>query len=171
MKNIISFVIFFLFLSSHYPFSFQSNAETVDVGTGGRDDFSYLNLKSSNFQKGKDALKRALKYQKKNKVINSDKYFEKALNYFLLAHKETSNYVEILTYLGFTYHKIGDLIMSEIYYQEALAVDPKNYLLNQRLGELYFSTNRTNLAKERLKVLNSCNCPEYLNLKNIIEKN
>ena len=60
--------------------------------------------------------------------------------------------------------------MSEIYYQEGLIIDPKNYLINQRLGELYFNTKRVNLAKERLEVLISCNCEEYLNLKNIIEK-
>ena len=30
---------------------------------------------------------------------------------------------------------------------------------NQILGELYFKTERINLAKERLKIL--CNCEEY----------
>ena len=61
--------------------------------------------------------------------------------------------------------------MSEIYYMEGLDIDPKNNLLNQRLGELYFYTKRVDMAKDRLKILNSCNCQEYLNLKKIIEKN
>ena len=34
---------------------------------------------------------------------------------------------------------------------------------------LYVVTNRLDLAKERLKVLESCNCEEYNELKEIIE--
>ena len=34
---------------------------------------------------------------------------------------------------------------------------------------LYVVTNRIDLAKERLNVLNNCNCEEYVELKEIIE--
>ena len=37
------------------------------------------------------------------------------------------------------------------------------------LGELYVATNRIDLAKERLKILESCNCEEYNELKEIID--
>ena len=37
------------------------------------------------------------------------------------------------------------------------------------LGELYVVTNRLDLAKERLQVLESCNCKEYKELKEIID--
>ena len=37
------------------------------------------------------------------------------------------------------------------------------------MGELYVATNRLNLAKERLKILENCNCEEYTQLKEIIE--
>ena len=138
---------------------------------GGRDDLSFLNVKNSDFKKGKDSFKRALKYKKKNKIKKANKRFEKALKYFVSANKEYPKNVEILSYLGLTYSMVGDLIMSEIYYQEGLAIDPKNVLLNQRLGELYHQSKRNELALERLKVLYSCDCQEYLNLKKLIEKN
>ena len=138
---------------------------------GARDDLSFLNVKNSDYQKGIDALKKALKYKKKNKIKKANKRFEKALGYFVSAHKEYPRNIEILSYLGFTYNMVGDLIMSEIYYQEGLIIDPKNTSINLRLGELYYFTKREELARERLKVLNSCNCQEYRNLKKIIDEN
>ena len=62
-------------------------------------------------------------------------------------------------------------MMSEIYYQQALVLDPKNPTINQGLGELYLETKRVNLAKERLEALSICNCQEYTKLKNLLEKN
>ena len=50
--------------------------------------------------------------------------------------------------------------MSEIYYQEGLAIDPKNNFTNQKLGEIYFNTQRINLANERLEFLSLCGCQE-----------
>ena len=64
---------------------------------------------------------------------------------------------------------VGDTIMSEIYYNQALDIDPNNNLVNQRLGELYFKTKRTTLANEKLKILSNCNCEEYSILKMIID--
>jgi hypothetical protein len=61
--------------------------------------------------------------------------------------------------------------MSEIYYQEGLVIDPKNNFTNQKLGEIYFNTQRVNLANERLELLSLCGCQEYLNLKSIMGKN
>ena len=36
------------------------------------------------------------------------------------------------------------------------------------MGELYVATNRLDLAKERLKILENCKCEEYNELKEII---
>ena len=36
-------------------------------------------------------------------------------------------------------------------------------------GELYIQTNRINKAKERLEVLKTCNCKEFIKLKEIID--
>ena len=150
---------------------FFSNISYLVADKEGLEDKSYLYSKNSNFKKGNDALKKALKYKKKNKIKKANKKLEKALVYFLSSYKESPNNIEILNLLGFSYFLIGDPIMSEIYYMEGLDIDPKNNLLNQRLGELYFYTKRVDMAKDRLKILNSCNCQEYLNLKKIIEKN
>ena len=78
-------------------------------------------------------------------IIN--KNFDRALNYFILAYRKSPENVEILNYLGLTYNFLEDFMMSEIYYQEGLAHDPKNKLINQKLGELYFKTKRIDLAK------------------------
>ncbi len=59
-------------------------------------------------------------------------------------------------------------MMSEIYYREGLSIEPKNNLLNFRLGVLYSKTKRIDQAKERLDILGACNCEEYLDLKKII---
>ena len=138
---------------------------------GARDDNSFLNSKNSDFKKGKNALKKATKYEKKNKTKKANNHFEKAIKYFVSAHKDEPNNIEILKNLGLSYYKIGDLFMSEIYYSEGLVMDPTNNFINQELGKLYFETKRINLAKKRLEVLFSCNCKEYLDLLNIIEKN
>ena len=171
MKIISSFLIFIILFFFFTGKIFSAEKKEQDVGTGGRDDLSYLNAKNSNFKKGKDALAQANKLLKKKKLKKSDKRLNDAIQYFVLANKEFPNNAKILDYLGAVYYKAGDLIMSEIYYQEGLMIDPKNNSINQGLGELYFKTNRIDLAKEKLNILSSCNCKEYFNLKNIIKNN
>ena len=62
MKKIISLIIIFLFISLNFSFSFQQNPEPGDIGSGGREDDSFMkNPKNSNFKKGKDRLKQGLK--------------------------------------------------------------------------------------------------------------
>ena len=151
----------------------QANAFTDKDGKGaqstGREDLSFLEAKNSNFKKGKDALKQAIKYKKKNKFEKSTKRLNKAIKYFVSAYEENPNNLDILNYLGLAYYMVGDTIMSEIYYNQALDIDPNDNLVNQRLGELYFKTKRTTLANEKLKILSNCNCEEYSVLKMIID--
>ena len=52
---------------------------------------------------------------------------------------------------------------------QGLQIDPSHKGINEYLGELYVATNRIDLAKERLKVLENCNCDEYLELKGVIQ--
>ena len=52
-----------------------------------------------------------------------------------------------------------------------MKIDPKHVGINEYLGELYISTNRLDKAKERLKILETCNCEEYSELKNLINQN
>ena len=59
----------------------------------------------------------------------------------------------------------------EKYYLLGLQVEPNHVGINEYLGELYVKTGRVELAKERLAVLKNCNCEEYAELKEVIEKN
>ena len=56
-------------------------------------------------------------------------------------------------------------------FKKGLKIDPKHVGINEYLGELYISTNRLDKAKERLKILETCNCEEYFELKNLINQN
>ena len=168
MKKKIFLAILILFFFKSFSFSFESNPDTNDIGTGGREDLSFMNTKTSDLKKGNDFLKKGIKYFKKNKFKKANKNFDRALNYFILAYRKSPENVEILNYLGLTYNFLEDFMMSEIYYLEALSLDPKNSITNQKLGELYFKTKRVDLAKERLNILRSCNCDEFSNLKNIM---
>ena len=76
---------------------------------------------------------------------------------------------DILNYLGFTLRKTGNFEQAEKYYLQGLAIDPNHKGINEYLGELYVATNRLDLAKERLKILENCNCEEYTELKEIID--
>ena len=162
------FLLYFYFFLISEVHAFTDN-DAKGAQSTGREDLSFLNVKNSNFKKGKDALKQALKYEKKNKIEKANKRYEKALKYFVLANEDFSNNINILYYLGFIYNKVGDSIMSEIYYQEGLLINPKDNLINLRLGKLYFNTKREGLANERLKVLESCSCEEFSELKEVIE--
>ena len=82
---------------------------------------------------------------------------------------ENPNNADTLNYLGFTTRKLGDYENGEKYYLQGLAISPNHKGINEYLGELYVATNRTDLAKERLKVLENCNCEEFNQLKAVIE--
>ena len=82
---------------------------------------------------------------------------------------ENPNNADTLNYLGFTTRKLGDYENGEKYYLQGLAINPNHKGINEYLGELYVATNRTDLAKERLKVLENCNCEEFNQLKAVIE--
>tara|TARA_Y100000766_G_C18766412_1_gene536159 strand:- start:421 stop:939 length:519 start_codon:yes stop_codon:yes gene_type:complete len=169
--KIFKIIIFLLF-----SFALSSNLQAFTDRDGkgsqssGREDKSFLEAKNSNFKKGNDSLKKAFKFLKKEKITKANNHFEKALRYFVLANQENSQNITIFNNLGLTYYMLGDLMMSEIYYQEGLLLEPNNPIINEKLGELYFNTKRLSLANERLEVLRTCNCQEYSNLKNIIKK-
>jgi len=161
------YILIYLFFSISAANAFLDK-EGKGAQSDGRQDSSYLEAKNSNFKKGKDALKQAIKYKKKNKFEKSNKKLEKALKYFVSAYEETPDNIELLNFLGLSYYMAEDLIMSEIYYQQALVIDPKNNLTNQKLGELYFNTERIDLAKEKLEMLSGCRCEEYSLLQKVI---
>ena len=136
----------------------------------GNDDIRHMKAKTSNYKKGRDALKQAMKHEKKGKTIRANKRFNDAINFFTLAFEENPEDLDILNNLGFCLKKIEDFIMAEIYYSQGLDIDPKHKEINEYLGQLYVETNRVDKAKERLKVLENCNCDEFERLKIAIKK-
>ena len=123
----------------------------------------------SNYDKAVESIKFAKKYESKGKLEKAKKRYAKAQKLLLKSNSEKPNKADTLNYLGFTTRKLGDYENGEKYYLQGLEIDPNHVGINEYLGELYVATNRLNLAKERLKILENCNCEEYTELKEIIE--
>ena len=107
--------------------------------------------------------------KKKDKIKKANKSYEKALKLLIKSNKEKPNNSDTLNYLGFTTRKLGDYENGEKFYLQGLAIEPNHIGINEYLGELYVVTNRIDLAKERLKILENCNCKEYDQLREIIQ--
>jgi len=122
----------------------------------------------TNYEKADSYIKSAKKLEKKGKLEKAKKKYEKAQKLLLKSNDKKPNKPDTLNYLGFTTRKLGDYENGEKYYLQGLALDPNHIGINEYLGELYVVTNRIDLAKERLKILASCNCEEYSELKEII---
>ena len=144
---------------------FQVSAYSNAAGTS---DSGSSKVKS-NYDKAVSIIKSAKKYEKKGKKEKANKRYEKAQKLLIISNKKKPLQADTLNYLGFTTRKLGDYEAGEKYYLLGLEIEPNHKGINEYLGELYVVTNRINLAKERLKVLETCNCEEYDELKEIIE--
>ena len=123
----------------------------------------------SNYDKAVESIKFAKKYESKGKLEKAKKRYAKAQKLLLKSNSAKPNKADTLNYLGFTTRKLGDYENGEKYYLQGLEIEPNHIGINEYLGELYVATNRLNLAKERLKILEYCNCKEYTQLKEVIE--
>ena len=141
---------------------------TTNSYAAGSDSSSSSKVKS-NYDKAVSAIKAAKKYEKKGKLDKANKRYEKALKLLVKSNKSKPNKPDTLNYLGFTTRKLGDYENGEKYYLQGLAIEPNHIGINEYLGELYVATKRMDLANERLKILESCNCKEYDSLKQIID--
>ena len=111
----------------------------------------------------------AKKFEQKDKLDKAKVRYEKAQKLLIQSNKKFPNKADTLNYLGFTTRKLGDYENGEKYYLQGLEIEPNHIGINEYLGELYVATNRLNLAKERLKILENCGCKEYTQLKEVIE--
>ena len=159
---------FFIFLIS---FIFITPSYSARDGNTEKQSASNLGVKKlDNYKFAIRTINKAKKLEKKGKTNKAIKLYEKALKYLLKANAETPADPDILNYLGFSNHKLGNLENAEIYYLVGLEINPTHIGINEYLGELYIATNRISMAKERLEILKDCNCEEYSNLKEIIGK-
>tara|TARA_Y100000590_G_scaffold278927_1_gene313181 strand:+ start:790 stop:1293 length:504 start_codon:yes stop_codon:yes gene_type:complete len=162
-KNIIFLIIFAIFLSHLLNFNF-AHAASGSGGTNDQDDASL-------YKSGEKLVLRAKKLEKKDKIEKAKKLYLKAYNKFEKAYAKNKKNADILNYLGYTLRKTGSLEKAEMFYLKGLELDAKHLGINEYLGELYVKTGRIELAKERLQILNGCQCEEYDELKELIEKN
>ncbi len=123
---------------------------------------------NSDYTKAVKYVKAAKKYENDGKTEKANNRYMKALKLLIKSNKSKPNKADTLNYLGFTTRKLGDYENGEKYYLQGLAIEPNHIGINEYLGELYVATNRIDLANERLKILESCNCKEYDSLKQII---
>ena len=123
----------------------------------------------SDYDKAVTIIKAAKKYEKKGKLKKAKKRYEKAQTLLIKSNDKKPLQADTLNYLGFTTRKLGDYENGEKYCLLGLEINPNHVGINEYLGELYVVTNRLDLAKERLKILESCSCEEYTELKEIIE--
>jgi Flp pilus assembly protein TadD len=153
-------VLFIINLS--FNFNFVYAAGSVDSGSSN---------KSNLYKAGKKLVYKAKKLEKKNKIEKANELYLKAYNKLEKAYSLDKNNPDILNYLGYTLRKTGDLKKAEVYYLKGLQLDASHLGINEYLGELYVQTDRIELAKKRLDVLNGCKCEEYQELKELIENN
>tara|TARA_Y100000741_G_scaffold312532_1_gene257093 strand:+ start:400 stop:891 length:492 start_codon:yes stop_codon:yes gene_type:complete len=140
---------------------------TINTNAAGTSDSDASKVKSD-YDKAVTIIKSAKKYEKKGKTEKAIKRYEKAQKLLIKSNKKKPLQADTLNYLGFTTRKLGDYENGEKYYLLGLGIEPNHVGINEYLGELYVVTNRIDLAKERLNVLESCNCEEYDELKEII---
>ena len=110
-------------------------------------------------------INKGLKYEAKGKIKKANKMYNESIDFLLKANKNQDIDPYIFFYLGFAYDKLDKVDAAETYYILGLTLDPQNQYINKYLGELYLSLNKVNLAKERLEILSSCACDEYIDLK------
>ena len=158
MKLVISLLVF-LGLCVNLNISYAASGAGLD-STG-----------SSLYKSGKKLIIKAKKLEKKEKIEKAQTLYLKALSKLEKAYDKDKKNADILNYLGFALRKTGDFEKAEKFYLEGLKIDSAHLGINEYLGELYVQTNRIELAKERLQVLNGCKCEEYEELKELIEKN
>ena len=158
MKLVITLLVF-LGLSVNLNLTYAASGAGMD-STG-----------SSLYKSGKKLIIKAKKLEKKEKIEKAQTLYLKALSKLEKAYDKDKKNADILNYLGFALRKTGDFEKAEKFYLEGLKIDAAHLGINEYLGELYVQTNRIELAKERLQVLNGCNCEEYNELKELIEKN
>ncbi len=156
MKFVITFLVF-LGLSANLNLAYSASGG-VDVG-------------SSLYKSGKKLIIKAKKLEKKEKIEKANTLYLKALGKLEKAYAKDKKNADILNYLGFALRKTGNFEKAEKFYLKGLELDAGHLGINEYLGELYVQTNRIELAKERLKILNGCKCEEYEELKELIEKN
>ena len=97
---------------------------------------------------------------------------EEALNLLDMVHDQQSP--TVLNYRGYATRLTGRVDEGIVFYKQALAIDPKNVLVREYLGEAYVSKGKMVLARAQLQrieeLCGNTDCHEYADLAEEIEK-
>jgi tetratricopeptide (TPR) repeat protein len=106
------------------------------------------------------------------KTLVKGKKFDKAVVMLeeLLKDNKNANNPDVLNDYAFSLRNLKQFDKAEKFYLAALKIDPKHVGANEYLGELYLQTKRPEQAKKILEILKNCNCEEYKELKEKVEK-
>jgi len=78
----------------------------------------------------------------------------------------------VLTYIGYSHRKMGDVDVGIGYYKQALALEPNNLNTREYLGEGYATAGRIEEAKAELatleKLCGNTSCEQYQDLANFL---
>ena len=160
-KYIILICITFFFNNISFSKTISDSAKNSEEPKGP--------VKTSDYNLAKIYIQKADKYHNKNKSKKAIKYYNKALKLLHSSNKKYQVNANTFNYLGYANLKLGNFENAEIYYLLGLEIEPKHNSINAYLGKLYVNLNRTDEAKERLNILKSCNCEEFIQLSNSIK--
>ena len=160
MKKIIITLLLIVFSSTSFAAGSDSSGSSGSGSDAG---------KISLYDEAVSLVKRAGRFEKKEKKDKAKKLYLKAFSKFEKAYSKDKNNPDILNYLGYTSRKTGNFKEAEKFYLKGLNIKPNHNGINEYLGELYVQTNRIDKANERLAVLKNCGCKEYNELELIIK--
>ena len=155
LKKTIFFISIIFFI-----FSFDS---LFANSQGYRDELPELQ-RLTDLSIGIRRINKGLKYEAKGKIKKANKMYNEAIDFLpkLIRSRYWSWYIFLFR---FAYNRLNKIYEAETYYILGLTLEPNNQYINKYLGELYLTLNKVNLAKERLKAINDCECKEYTELK------
>ena len=133
---------------------------------------STLDLKAADSGPPPEIIKKTNPTYAEAKTLVKSKKFDKAVVMLeeLLKDSKNSSNPDILNDYAYSLRNLKQYDKAEKFYLDALKINPKHLGANEYLGELYLLTKRPEEAKKRLEVLKTCNCEEYKELKEKIEK-
>ena len=133
---------------------------------------STLDLKAADSGPPPEIIKKTNPTYAEAKTLVKSKKFDKAVVMLeeLLKDSKNSSNPDILNDYAYSLRNLKQYDKAEKFYLAALKINPKHVGANEYLGELYLQTKRPEEAKKRLEVLKTCNCEEYKELKEKIEK-
>ena len=131
-----------------------------------------LNVQAADTGPPPEIIKKTNSTYAEAKTLVKSKKFDKAVVMLeeLLKDSKNSSNPDILNDYAYSLRNLKQYDKAEKFYLAALKINPKHAGANEYLGELYLQTKRPEEAKKRLEVLKTCNCEEYKELKEKIEK-